>query len=350
MKQIEAVTLLPDSTIKKALETIDRGAMKLAVVTDKTGRLLGTISDGDIRRAILKGKSLESSIEDVYNPHPVTVGINESNISIINLCAAKSIQQIPVVDEQGRVVRIAVLDEMLRPKHYPNKVVLMVGGLGTRLRPLTEQTPKPMLKVGGKPILQTIVERFAVYGFADIVMCINYKGDMIREFFGDGKAFGVNITYVQEEERMGTAGALTLLPEFPKEPFFVMNGDLLTSVNFENMLLYHIHRQAKATMCVREFDFQVPFGVVQIKGDEIDSIEEKPIHKFFVNAGIYILDPECILKIPKNQPYDMPQLFEKLLEHGEKAVSFPIHEYWLDIGRPDQYHQANEEYKKVFDG
>ncbi len=347
MKQVETVALRPDSTIKEALETIDRGAIKLAVVTDEEGRLLGTITDGDIRRAILAGKTLDSPIEGIFNTRPITVGINESNVSIINLCAAKRIQQIPVVDDLGRVVRIAILDEMLSAKQYSNKVVLMVGGLGTRLRPLTEQIPKPMLRVGGKPILQTIVERFASQGFTDIVMCINYKGEMIRDHFGDGSRFGVKVTYVEEFERMGTAGALSLLPDRPDKPFFVMNGDLLTNVNFENMLIYHMKNSAAGSMCVREYDFQVPFGVVNIEENRISSIEEKPIHRFFVNAGIYMLNPECLDLIPKKY-FDMPQLFELMIAEGMKAVSFPIHEYWLDIGRPEEYERANIEYKKVF--
>ena len=227
----------------------------------------------------------------------------------------------------------------------------MVGGLGTRLRPLTETTPKPMLHVGGKPILQTIVEKFVNYGFVDIIMCVGYKSTIIQDYFGDGSRFGANIEYVLENKRMGTAGALSLLNEtqLPKEPFFVMNGDLLTNVNFENMLEYHISHNAMATMAVREYDFQVPYGVVNIKNEKILSIEEKPIHKFFVSAGIYMLDPKCIDYIPKNEFYDMPTLFEKLIADNKETLSFPIREYWLDIGRIEEYERANKEYIEVFD-
>ncbi len=348
MKKIDTVKLKPDATIREALHIIDSGAIKLAVVTDKDNRLLGTITDGDIRRAILNGKSLDESIEEVYNIHPVTVGVDEDRESIINICTAKKIYQIPVVDDLGRVVQIAMLDELLKPKTHPNKVVLMVGGLGSRLRPLTETTPKPMLHVGGRPILQTIVERFASHGFTDIIMCVNYKADIIKEYFGDGSRFGVNIEYVLEKERMGTAGALSLLKRRPKEPFFVMNGDLLTNVNFENMLQYHLDNDAAASMCVREYDFQVPYGVVNIEDGKISSIEEKPVHRFFVSAGIYMLNPECLDLIP-NGYYDMPALFEKLIQQGERAISFPLREYWLDIGRIEEYEKANREYNKVFD-
>ena len=348
MKKIDTVKLKPDATIREALHIIDSGAIKLAVVTDEENRLLGTITDGDIRRAILNGKRLDESIEEVYNIHPVTVGVNENRESIINICTAKKIYQIPVVDDLGRVVQIAMLDELLKPKTHPNKVVLMVGGLGSRLRPLTETTPKPMLHVGGRPILQTIVERFASHGFTDIIMCVNYKADIIQEYFGDGSRFGVNIEYVLEKERMGTAGALSLLEKRPQEPFFVMNGDLLTNINFENMLQYHLDNSAVASMCVREYDFQVPYGVVNIEDGKISSIEEKPVHRFFVSAGIYMLNPECLDLIP-NGYYDMPALFEKLIQQGERAISFPLREYWLDIGRMEEYEKANREYNKVFD-
>ncbi|WP_456452325.1 nucleotidyltransferase family protein [Hydrogenimonas sp.] len=349
MKSIEKLSLRPDATIREALRIIDTGASRIALVTDEDGKLLGTITDGDIRRAILRGKSLDDHIEEVYFKDPVVVSADTSKEAIVNLCTAKKLYQIPVVDDEGRVIRVAMLDEILKPERYPNKVVLMVGGLGTRLRPLTETTPKPLLHVGGKPILQTIVERFASYGFTDIVMCVNYKAEMIRDHFGDGSRFGVTIEYITESKRMGTAGALSLLPERPEEPFFVMNGDLLTSVNFENMLQYHIQNEAKASMCVREYDLQVPYGVVHIEKGMIRAIEEKPVHRFFVSAGIYMLDPSCLDLIPKGEYYDMPSLFEELIARDEKAVSFPLREYWLDIGRMEEYERANREYFEVFD-
>ena len=348
MTNIDGIKLFPNSTIKEALTIIDTGAIKIALVVDEYDKLLGTITDGDIRRAILDGKSLEDSIEDIYYKEPTVVSIDESKESIINICTSKKIYQVPVVNGEGKVVSIAILDELLKLKSYSNKVVLMVGGLGTRLRPLTETTPKPMLHVGGKPILQTIVERFASYGFTNIIMCVNYKSDIIQEYFGDGSKFGVSIEYVLENKRMGTAGALSLLKEKPTEPFFVMNGDLLTNVNFENMLEYHLKNSAVASMCVREYDLQVPYGVVNIEDGEIKSIEEKPVHKFFVSAGIYMLNPECIDYIPKDEFYDMPTLFEELIKMDKKTISFPLREYWLDIGRIEEYEKANREYFEVF--
>lgn len=350
MTNIEKVRLKIDSTIKDSLEMIDSGAIKIALVLDDKDKLLGTISDGDIRRAILNGKTLNESIKSVYNKTPIVGSINDSKEDIINICTSKKIYQIPIIDDSNRIVKIDILDELLKPKKFENKVILMVGGLGTRLRPLTENTPKPMLKVGGKPILQTIVEKFASYGFTDVIMCIGYKSHIIQDFFGDGSSFGANIEYVLEEDRMGTAGALSLLNEIqkPKEPFFVMNGDLLTNVNFEHLLDFHLKSMGKATMCVREYDIQVPYGVVNIEDGKILKIEEKPVHKFFVSAGIYMLNPECIDLIPHTKFYDMPTLFEKIIANGNIANSFPLREYWLDIGRLEEYKKANEEYHEVF--
>jgi len=350
MKDIQKLKLKINSTIKEALQIIDLGAVKFAIVVDNEDKLIGTLSDGDIRRAVLDGKVLENTIENIYCKEPTIANVNASKEEIINICTSKKLYQIPIVDDFGKVVSVDILDELLKPTAYPNKVVLMVGGLGTRLRPLTDNTPKPMLPVGGKPILQTIVEKFASYGFVNIIMCIGYKSETIQNFFGNGSKFGVKIEYVIEEKRMGTAGALSLLTEKqkPKKPFFVMNGDLLTNINFEHLFDFHLKNKSKATMCVREYDFQVPYGVVNIDKGEIVAIDEKPVHKFFVSAGIYMLDETVLDSIPKDEFYDMPTLFELLIENKGKVMSFPLREYWLDIGRLEEYKKANDEYHEVF--
>jgi len=348
MNDIAKIRLHKSSTIKEALHIIDSGAVKIAVVVDANDTLIGTLTDGDIRRAILQGKGIDDTIEGSYSTSPTVVSVNASSEEVINICTARKIHQVPIVDEHFRVVGIDLLDELLKPKIRTNRVVLMVGGLGTRLRPLTETTPKPMLHVGGRPILQTIVEKFVAYGFVNIVMCVGYKSNIIQDYFGDGSSFGARIEYVVEHKRMGTAGALSLLKQRPQEPFFVMNGDLLTNVNFEHLLDFHESSGAVASMCVREYDFQVPYGVVRIEAGNICSIEEKPIHKFFVSAGIYMLDPHCIEMIPNDEFYDMPTLFETLIARQQKSVSFPLREYWLDIGRIEEYEKANAEYHEVF--
>ena len=348
MKNIEDITVKESISILEVMKIIDESSKQIAIVIDENNKLLGTISDGDIRRALLKNIPLTESVKEIYFKTPTVASINDSREEIINICKVKKIHQIPIVDSKGNLVGLEILDELISKEKKLNKVVLMVGGLGTRLQPLTENIPKPMLEVGNKPILQTIVEKFAEYGYLDIVMCINYKSHVIKDYFGDGAEFGVNIEYVSEKDRMGTAGALSLLKDKPQEPFFVMNGDLLTNANFEHLHNFHISNNSIGTMCVRDYDFQVPFGVVSIKDTKILSIDEKPMHKFFVNAGIYMFDPEILDYIPKNEFYDMPTLFKKLIDKNKKVISFPLREYWLDVGRIEEYEKANLEYPKEF--
>jgi len=348
MNSVENIKLTSTSSIREALKIIDNGALQIAIVVDENDCLIGTLTDGDIRRGLLKNLSLDDKVESIIFKNPTVAKISDTKEEILKLAVAKKLHQIPIIDEQNRVIGIKEIEELVKPLVKPNKVVLMVGGLGSRLRPLTETTPKPMLKVGNKPILQTIVEKFSEYGFVNIIMCVNYKSHIIQDHFGDGSTFGVNIEYILEEQRMGTAGALSLLPTIPNEPFFVMNGDLLTNVNFAHLLDYHCTQNAIATMCVREYDFQVPYGVVNVEGSRILSIQEKPIHKFFVSAGIYMLSPESIKLIPKNEFFDMPTLFNLLIQEQRKTISFPIREYWLDIGRMEEYERANSEYHGVF--
>ncbi|MDH4944075.1 nucleotidyltransferase family protein [Sulfurimonas sp. C5] len=348
MKNIENLKLQTHSTIKEALTIIDHGALQIALVVDENDKLLGTITDGDIRRGLLKGLDLNSSVESIVYTTPTIATLSNTKEEILKLALSKKLHQIPIITAEGKVVGLQEIEELIKPKIKTNKVVLMVGGLGTRLRPLTKDVPKPMLQVGNKPILETIVEKFAEYGYVNIVMCVNYKSHVIQDYFGDGTKFGVNIEYILEERRMGTAGALSLLEEKPTEPFFVMNGDLLTNVNFEHLHDYHISNNGVGTMCVREYDFQVPYGVVNINESKILSIVEKPVHKFFVSAGIYMLSPAVLEYIPENEFFDMPTLFETLISKNKNTVSFPLREYWLDIGRIEEYNKANEEYDEVF--
>lgn len=347
MKEIQKIKLVVNSTIKEALQVIDAGAMKIALVLDDENYLLGTLTDGDIRRGLLGGLSLDDSIESIIFENSTVCGINDSREEILKIAMEKKLYCIPIVDEKGKVVGIEEVDDLLKPESFSNRVVLMAGGLGTRLRPLTDEVPKPLLQVGDKPILETIINGFAKYGFTNIVLSVSYKAEMIEEHFGDGSKFGVNIEYIYEDKRMGTAGALSLMREKLSEPFFVMNGDLLTNINFEEMLEYHLSHNAIATMGVREYDFQVPYGVVSVEGHSILSIDEKPIHNFFVSGGVYVLSPDVLEVIP-DAYYDMPTLFEKLIEEKKKTISFPIRDYWLDIGQMSDFHRANAEYHEVF--
>jgi dTDP-glucose pyrophosphorylase len=348
MQSITDITVLSTITIKEALKIIDESSKQILLVVDETGKLVGTLNDGDIRRGLLKGAELANTIDNIYFKNPAVANINDTKESIIRLATGKKIHQIPVVDTDGRPIGLETLDRLISKQTKTTPVVLMAGGLGTRLGELTKATPKPMLHVGNKPILETIIENFAQYGYTNFIISVNYLYKVIEEYFGDGSRFGVSITYIHENKRMGTAGALSLMKEHLKEPFFVMNSDLITNVNFEHFHNFHLSQKTIATMGVRNYEFQVPYGVVNLNNGEIVSISEKPVYNYFVSGGIYMLSPEILKFIPDNEFFDMPTLFEQMIENKNTLVSFPIHDYWLDVGRVNDYEQANSEYSKVF--
>ena len=324
--------------------------MKIALVVGDKDRLIGTITDGDIRRGLLKGLGMEDVILDIYNPNPIVAGIDDKKEKIIALAVENRIYQIPLVNEFFQVVKLAEIDHLLKREKYANSVVLMAGGQGLRLRPMTNDTPKPMLLVGGKPILETVIRSFRDNGFTNFYISLNYLGEQIKDYFGDGSSLDVNISYLEEDSKMGTAGALSLIAEKQSLPILVMNGDILTGVNFENLLDFHQRGGASATMCIREYGMEVPFGVVGLNQSNIISIEEKPVQHFFVNAGIYVLNPELMDLIPANEVTDMTTVFEKLVADKKTILSFPIREYWMDIGKPEDFKKAEEDFKKYFNG
>lgn len=325
--------------------TINR--LQICLVVEEENKLLGTVTDGDIRCGILKGLSLDSSVDGIMNNRPTVAGQFEDRDQILNTMRVNKFLQIPVVDEQGRVIGLETLSDLLNPAEQENIVVLMAGGIGSRLKPLTDDCPKPMLAVGNKPILETIINNFVEYGFRRFYLSVNYKAEMVTSYFGDGSRWGVDIRYIHEHERMGTAGALGHLPLRPSLPLLVMNADLITKVNFNNLLSYHVQKSSKATMCVREYDLQVPYGVVQLDGDRFAGIEEKPVKRFFVNAGIYVLEPEVLDYVPANSYFDMPQLFERIAQEHKNISVFPISEYWLDIGQMNDYMRAVNEHQGI---
>lgn len=348
MNSTEKIKLYRNASIKEAIEVIGQGALKIAIVIDYDQKLIGTLTDGDLRQAFLKGKTINDTIEGIYFDKPTVAKNNTSIQELIKLCSEKNISQIPIIDENGHAIGIHLLDELLKPKKYSNKVVLMVGGLGTRLRPLTNKIPKPMLPIGSKPILETIILNFKKHGFTNFILSVNYKSHIIEEYFKDGEKFGVNIEYIHEKKRMGTAGALSFLKDKIQESFFVMNGDLLTNINFCDMMEYHINNNADATMGIREYDFQVPYGVVKLNENIITEIKEKPVEKFFVSGGVYILNKNILELINNNEFYDMPTLFTDIINKQMKSISYIIDDYWLDIGMIHEYEKANEEYYKIF--
>lgn len=348
MKDWKSSLISPTVSIRKAVEAIDQSGIQIALVADDKGVLIGTVTDGDVRRALLRSVSLDAPVSSIMNAKPTVARDHDSQASILGMMRKTTHRCIPVVDTAGKVLRIALLDKLIQPAEKNNPVVIMAGGLGARLSPLTDDCPKPMIKIGAKPILETILESLCEYGFRNFFFSVNYRSEMIKDYFADGSRWGVSIQYLQEPTKLGTAGALSLLPGGISAPLIVMNGDILTRVNFEQLLDFHLEHKASATMCVREYDVQIPFGVVTIEGQKILGIEEKPIHRHFVNAGIYVLEPETLELIPGNTYVDMPSVFEKLVSTERETAVFPIREYWLDIGQLEDLERARHEYGRLF--
>jgi dTDP-glucose pyrophosphorylase len=348
MKNWQKALISPSTPLREALETIDSAGCQIALVVDQKGRLVGTLSDGDARRALIKGLSLTSSVADAMHAKPTCARTDDDRASILATMRRLGLHQLPIVDGSGIVVGLETVDDYLAAPTREQWVVIMAGGLGSRLQELTRDTPKPMLKVGSKPILETIVRNYADQGFRHFYFAVNYKAEQIEEHFGNGSSLGITITYLREKQRMGTAGALSLLPERPTQPFIVTNADLLTKENYGHMVDQHIQVDADATMGVREYEMQVPFGVVREKEGHIESIEEKPIQRFTVSAGTYVLSPTMLDLVPSNQFFDMPSLFEAAMKCGMRTRSYRIDGYWLDIGRLPDYERANTEFHEVF--
>ena len=324
--------LSPNDSLDRAIKVLHEGGRRIALVSDENDRLLGTITDGDIRRALISQSTVKSPVSLIMNCNPVTVDDKVENKEILSLMSSQGFLHMPIVNKDGILCGLETLEHLIKSPKHDNPVFLMAGGFGTRLRPLTESTPKPLLKVGLKPILEMIIEQFISYGFHNFYISTHFKSEQIRDYFKTGEAYGVSIKYVHEDNPLGTAGSLGLLPDNLTDlPLIVMNGDLLTKVDFKNLLNFHHESNTEATMCVREYDFQVPYGVIEIDNYKIKKIEEKPIHKFFVNAGIYVLSKNLVDKIDGKFYLDMTDFLNQELNNGGVST-FPIHEYWLDIG------------------
>jgi len=350
MNEWRKAVVAADAPLSEAIRHIDSAGCQMAIVLEPDGRLAGLVSDGDVRRAILRGCDLNTPTSQVMNPRATTAFATASKEELLSLMRRKVLRQIPLVNDKQQVVGLATVDDLAGVVERPNWVVLMAGGMGTRLRPLTESTPKPMLQVSGKPILENILQSFIDQGFRQFFLSVNYMAEAVREHFGDGRHWGVAIEYLSEKKRLGTAGALSLLPSQPGDPFIVMNGDLLTRVRFDNLLHFHTEHGAAATMAVREYDFQVPYGVVRLEGSSVKAIDEKPVHRFFVNAGIYALSPEVLGQVPADAFFDMPTLFDRVLADGKHVAAYPVREYWLDVGRLEEFERAQQEWNVFGEG
>ena len=341
------ILVSPTETIQEVLKVIDSEALQFALVVDTDNRLLGTVTDGDIRRALINDLPLSHSVSDIMFTTPTVVDCSISKVQILELMNTKQLHSIPILDD-GIVIGLETIHDVTQKTKYDNPVFLMAGGFGTRLKPLTDNCPKPLLKVGDKPILETVLLSFIKSGFHNFYISTHYLPEMIRDYFGNGEKHDISITYVHEDEPLGTGGALGLLPDdLPDLPLLMINGDVLTTIDFNKVLNFHSKHQAAATMCVREYEYQVPYGVVESKGDTIISMVEKPIQRFFVNAGIYIVGQDIVQAVKKGQHIDMPTLLEENINRGANILKYPVHEYWLDIGRMDDYTRAQADYHSL---
>ncbi len=336
------VLMQPHQSIREALFLLNKEALRVVLVVDDTEHLLGVVSDGDVRRGLLRNLPLEAPVSEIMNNSPIIATKEASKKDLLDAMVQKSILAIPLVDD-GKVVGLEVFQATSGARQFQNPVFIMAGGFGARLKPLTDHCPKPMLKIGDKPILETMLLSFINAGFVNFYISTHYLPELIREHFGDGGRWNININYVHEDIPLGTGGALGLLPKDILDlPVIMINGDVLTTVDYEQLLAFHYTNNAAATMCVREYEYQIPYGVISGVGNSVVSIEEKPIQRFFVNAGIYVLNKQIIQTVPLNHRIDMPTLLQMHIAQQAKVLMFPIHEYWLDIGRMDDFKKAHE--------
>mgnify|MGYP006074553605 CR=1 FL=1 len=347
MNQWRKVLVKDSTSLQRAIEVLDEFGLRIVLVVDDADILLGTVTDGDVRRALLRSLPMDTPVNEVMNRNPKTARADWTESRIRTLMDGQGLLQLPLVDDAQRVVGLATLQGSLKESSRDNPVLLMAGGFGTRLQPLTNNLPKPMLKVGGKPILERILVDFVDAGFHRFYISTHYLSEVIREHFGNGEKWGVEIQYIHEDEPLGTAGALGLLPKGEIDlPVVIMNGDLQTSLNPQSLLEFHEERRSMATVCVREYEHQVPYGVITADGAKVQTMIEKPIHKYFVNTGIYLLSPELVKSVKPNIRLDMPTLLVQQIEQDKPVYMFPIHEHWLDIGQTADFERAqrNEEH------
>jgi dTDP-glucose pyrophosphorylase len=340
IKNLTDLTVRPDASLLDTIAAISKGTKQIALVIDDAGCLLGTVTDGDVRRGLLRGLDMKAIVTEVMNPNPTTASLGDDAQTVMVEQLARMIHSVPVIDASGKVVGLFTDADLVTPDEITTPVVLMAGGKGVRLYPLTKDVPKPMLKIGEMPILEIILRKLKSQGFKNIYISVNYLGNIIEEHVKDGAWLGLNVTYLHESQPLGTAGALGQLNGTLTEPFIVMNSDLLTNCDFRQVIRFHKKTGAKGTLGVREYSFQIPYGVVNINGTEVESISEKPVHRSMVSAGIYALDPWALNLVPADEYCDMPTLLDKIKAEGQKVSAFPIHESWLDIGRHDDLNDA----------
>jgi dTDP-glucose pyrophosphorylase len=340
--------LRSDRTIQEAAELLTENSLRIVLVIDEQSRLLGTVTDGDIRRSLMAGHRMTAAVTTMMQASPIALTQGDSRGKALQIMREKDLLHLPVLDSKGFVVGLETMRNLVFEAPRSNAVVLMAGGFGQRLYPLTRDVPKPLLPVGEKPILENTLEQLVDGGFSRFYFAVHYLAEQVREYFGDGTKWGIQIEYLEERYPLGTAGALSLLNrDVVDSPLLMMNGDLLTRLNFGELLDFHEKHGGLATLCVREYDFQIPYGVVQSDGMLLTEILEKPVQKCFVNAGIYVLEPSVLDRIMPDEAIDMPVILQQVLRGGDRVNMFPIHEYWLDIGRVEEYERAQADVSKM---
>lgn len=343
--------LLIDQELKiiDAMELIGRTSARILIVVDNEKRLIGTLTDGDIRRAIIDDIDKDSPVSKVMRKDPVSAKHNASKKELINLMSERNLLAIPIVDENKRITGLETLLDLTIIKELPNNALIMAGGFGKRLMPLTSSKPKPLLSIEDGPLLEKLIENLSASGFKQITIAIHYKSEMIKDYFQDGSKWGIDIDYIEEIEPLGTGGAIKLLnkSKIDNLPFLVLNADLVTKVDFKSLLESHIGSSAFATICASQYEQTVPYGVLRINESSLIGIDEKPKEKFFINAGIYVINPELMTDINSfDDKFDMTDLFQYLLQNNKPVSVFPIHEYWIDVGEMTHFNQAKKDLKE----
>lgn len=348
-ESFKEIILHPNTSLREAMRVLDKGSLRIVLVCDAAFKLLGTVTDGDIRRGLLNDADMQDSVIKVMNEHPSCVADTASSQEILKLMQARDLLAVPIVNDQGYVVGVETLAQALQVKKHDNPVFIMAGGFGTRLQPLTDHCPKPMLRVGDKPMLEHLVNQFINHGFHDFYISTHYLPDVIQNYFGDGSQWGVSIQYVHEENPLGTGGALGLLPKSLSDlPLIMMNGDVLTKLNYTQLLQHHETCGFDATMCVREDEHRVPFGVIETEEQLIVNMVEKPTYRYKINTGIYVLNSQMVASVKVDQRIDMPTLLEQHRQQGKRIGTYTSYDYWLDIGQMKDYQKAQRDIEVYF--
>lgn len=347
MENLQGILISSDVTMRQAMAAIDRGGIGIVLVLDSDGRMEATITDGDVRRAILDGMGPDTPVAELQacrpgaHRQPTVAWSSTPRAELLQMMQSRSIRQIPLVDDERRVVDVVLMSDLIGNRVQPMSAVVMAGGYGSRLRPLTEETPKPMLEVDGRPLMERVIDQLQAAGIRRVTVTTHYKPEVISEHFGNGNGNGVEISYIHEEEPLGTAGALGLM-EIPDEAVLVMNGDVLTELNLQAMIDFHRDHKADMTVAVRKYELRVPYGVVKTRGFRVTELSEKPVQDFFISAGMYLLEPAAFGYIPASERFDMTDLIEQMVAAKCRVVSFPVVEYWLDISQPGDYELAQK--------